>query len=64
MVDKTEPLTVKSEEASKLLGVCPKTLWTLTKNGVIPCLKIGKSVRYSRETVSYTHLTLPTIYSV
>lgn len=49
MVDKTEPLTVKSEEASKLLGVCPKTLWTLTKNGVIPCLKIGKSVRYSRE---------------
>lgn len=49
MVDKTEALTVKSEEASKLLGVCPKTLWTLTKNGVIPCLKIGKSVRYSRE---------------
>lgn len=49
MANKTEALTLRSEEASKLLGVCTKTLWTLTKNGVIPCLKIGKSVRYSKE---------------
>jgi len=49
MVDKIESLTVKSEEASKLLGVSSRTLWTLTKNGVIPCLKIGNSVRYSKE---------------
>jgi len=40
-------LLVSPREAAKALAVCEKTLWNLTKRGEIPCLRIGRSVRYS-----------------
>jgi len=43
------PLLVSPREAAKLLSVCEKTLWTLTQRGDIPCLRIGRAVRYSME---------------
>jgi len=34
-------------EAAKLLGICERTLWTLTSTGEIPCVRIGRSVRFN-----------------
>jgi excisionase family DNA binding protein len=33
-------------EAAAALSVSERTLWTLTDQGKIPCLRIGRSVRY------------------
>jgi excisionase family DNA binding protein len=39
-------LLLTAQEAAKALAVSPRTLWSLTKNGAIPCVRIGRSVRY------------------
>jgi excisionase family DNA binding protein len=44
-------LLVKPDEAAKLLAVSPRTLWSLTRDGVVPCVRFGKSVRYSMDTL-------------
>ena len=44
-----EPLTVSVKEAAKMLGVCERTVRTLTKNGVLPVIRIASRVLYSRE---------------
>ena len=31
-----------------MLAVCPRTLWQLRHDGRIPCVQIGRSVRYAR----------------
>jgi excisionase family DNA binding protein len=40
------PLLVDPREAARLLAFSPRKLWSLTKSGEIPSLKIGRSVRY------------------
>jgi excisionase family DNA binding protein len=35
-----------ARDAAKVLGVCEKTLWTLTDEGSMPVVRIGRSVRY------------------
>ena len=35
------------KEAAAALGISPRLLWSRTKIGEIPCLRIGKAVRYS-----------------
>ena len=40
-------LLLSTREAAKALSVCEKTLWTLTKNGELPVIRIGRAVRYS-----------------
>lgn len=42
-----QPLLVNSREASRLLQISERTLWTLTKAGEIPSVRLGRSVRYS-----------------
>jgi len=42
-----EPLLVGSREAARLLSISERTLWQHTKDGSIPSVKIGRSVRYS-----------------
>lgn len=37
-----EPLVVDYAAAGKLLGVCPRTIWTLVDRGELPCLEIGR----------------------
>ena len=39
-------LLVKAPEAAKMLAVSPRVLWTLTNTGEMPCVRIGRSVRY------------------
>lgn len=44
-------LLVKPDEAAKLLSISTRTLWTLTHGGIVPCVRLGKSVRYSLDTL-------------
>lgn len=44
-------LLVTADEAAQLLSVSPRTLWSLTHEGVVPCVRLGRSVRYSLETL-------------
>jgi excisionase family DNA binding protein len=41
-----EPLLISSMQAAKSLGICERQLFTMTKNGSIPCVRIGKRVLY------------------
>jgi len=44
-----EPLTVNAKEAARLLGICERTLRTLTKSGELPVVRIMTRVLYSVE---------------
>jgi excisionase family DNA binding protein len=48
-VSSENSLTVSTEEAADLLGVCPRTVRNLTKRGELPAVRLGSCVRYSRE---------------
>ena len=40
-------LLLSVREAATAMGICEKTLWTLTQKGEIPVVRIGSAVRYS-----------------
>jgi excisionase family DNA binding protein len=42
-----EPKLVDSSEAVEILGISERTLWARTKEGSIPCVRLGRSVRYN-----------------
>ena len=42
----TAPLALRRRQAAKLLNVCQKTLWSWTKAGIVPHVRIGKAILY------------------
>jgi excisionase family DNA binding protein len=44
------PLALRPREAAKALGISPRLLWQLTKDGHIPCVRVGGG---KRQTVLY-----------
>lgn len=40
------PLLLRPRDASRLLALSERTLWALTRAGLLPCVRVGKSVRY------------------
>ena len=42
-------LLLSVREAATAMGICEKTLWTITQQGEIPVIRIGRSVRYPLE---------------
>lgn len=44
------PLALRPREAAKALGISTRHLWHLTKNGHIPCVRVGSG---KRKTVLY-----------
>jgi excisionase family DNA binding protein len=38
-------------EAAAALSISERTLWSLTKSGDMPCVRIGRSVRYDPEDI-------------
>ena len=42
-----EPALLRPRDAAKFLGVSDRHLWGLTAAGLIPSVKLGRSVRYS-----------------
>ena len=49
--EKIEPILLKRDEAAKLLRVSEKTIFNLTTSGKLPCVRIGRNVRYSLQTL-------------
>ena len=47
MVEPT--LLVDARRAAAMLAISPRTLWSLTNNGEIQHVRIGRAVRYSVE---------------
>ena len=42
------PLLLNARDAAKALGICERTLWSLTEpRGGIPCVRFGRAVRYA-----------------
>ena len=37
---------VNAKVAAGMLAISERTLWTLTKDGTIPSIRLGRSVRY------------------
>jgi excisionase family DNA binding protein len=46
MIENSHALLLTTPEAARALAISPRTLWTLTKRGEIPSVKIGRAVRY------------------
>lgn len=44
-------LLVSEQRAAELLGISSRTLWGLRANGQIPCVRVGRCVRYSVESL-------------
>ena len=45
-------LLLTPREAAKALSICEKTLYTLTKSGELPAIKIGRAKRYSVDEIN------------
>jgi excisionase family DNA binding protein len=46
----SSPLAMRPREAAVALGISPRLLWQLTKDGQIPCVRVGTG---KRRTVLY-----------
>ncbi len=66
-------MLVNQREAARLLSVSTRTVYVMTRDGRLPCVRIGRSVRYSpaqlanwiqAETAGPTVATTPPIASV
>jgi excisionase family DNA binding protein len=45
MNEPTPPLTLRAHQAARALGISPRLLWQLTRDGVIPHVRIGSGRR-------------------
>jgi excisionase family DNA binding protein len=43
---------LRPEEAARFLRVSERTLWELSRQGKLECVRVGRSVRYSREALA------------
>lgn len=48
--DLTAALALRPREAAKALGISARHLWQLTKDGCVPCVRVGAG---KRKTVLY-----------
>lgn len=39
------PLALRPRDAARLLGVSPRTLWGWTRDGLVPCVRVGTGKR-------------------
>jgi hypothetical protein len=46
----SSPLALRPREAAKALGISPRLLWQLTKDEIVPCVRVGSG---KRKTVLY-----------
>lgn len=40
-------LLLRPADAARALSISPRKLWGLTAEGALPCVRVGRSVRYS-----------------
>lgn len=54
------PLLLDAKAAAAALSISARTLWTLTNSGTIPCVRIGRAVRYDmRDLVAFIDRSKP-----
>ena len=46
-----EPLLYTRRQVAALLNLCEKSVWQLTRDGRLPAVRLGRSVRYAREDI-------------
>lgn len=51
-VAEARPLLLTPRDAAKALSISDRTLWSLTDRGMIPVVRIGRSVRYDPRSLS------------
>jgi predicted site-specific integrase-resolvase len=51
----SSPLALRPREAAKALNISPRLLWQLTKDGQVPCVRVGSG---KRQTVLYPLVAL------
>ena len=51
MTDATEPLALRPREAARAIGISERTLFSWTKSGSVPHVKIGRAVLYPVESL-------------
>lgn len=49
-LDDPTPLALRPRQAALALGISPRHLWQLTKDGYVPCVRVGGG---KRQTVLY-----------
>jgi predicted DNA-binding transcriptional regulator AlpA len=42
----TAPRLLTTRQTAAALSVCEKSVWSLTKSGRLPCVRLGRAVRY------------------
>ena len=47
----TTPILSRTAEAAKLLAISERTVWELTRQGVLPCVRLNRLVRYDRDAL-------------
>ncbi len=57
MVEAILSLALRPREAAKALSISPRLLWQLSKDGIIPCARVGTG---KRKTVLYSVVDLQT----
>ena len=45
------PMLISATKAAKTLGISPRSLWTLTRAGTIPHVRLGRRVMYSHNSL-------------
>lgn len=48
------PSLVDAAQAVKALAISPRKLWQMTAAGEVPCVRLGRSVRYSVQDLCLT----------
>ncbi|MCP3913992.1 MAG: helix-turn-helix domain-containing protein [bacterium] len=43
---------LKPDAVADLLGISPRKLWTITNQGDLPCIRIGRCLRYDEQDVA------------
>jgi excisionase family DNA binding protein len=59
-----EQLLLRPSEAARLLAISERTLWQLTADGVIPCVRLGRCKRYDPDDLKRQVNQLKTTLSV
>lgn len=49
--EKLRPILLRPKQAAAALGMSARALFSATKRGEIPCIRIGKLLRYSAEAL-------------
>lgn len=47
-----ERVLVNQQQAAELLGVCGKTVYELRRRGELPCVRVGRAIRYRVDTLT------------